>query len=169
MFRTFVVDCGVREWETNVVVFVETVSLQSINDNRCLKWWFKVCKTQDCFFQFISFFISWNQSNCFEAFEWSEYMSNFSFRCVYRHTFHVHRVSCIFWNMKNFIHYLLDILRILNSWLIIENRSNFSDKFWKRLIKTEIIIKILALRLTIFLNLIQNRLIIDFFKSLILI
>jgi hypothetical protein len=71
--------------------------------------------------------------------------------------------------MKNFIHYLLDILRILNSWLIIENRSNFSDKFWKRLIKTEIIIKILALRLTIFLNLIQNRLIIDFFKSLILI
>jgi hypothetical protein len=71
--------------------------------------------------------------------------------------------------MKNFIHYLLDFLRILNSWLIIENRSNFSDKFWKRLIKTEIIIKILALRLTIFFNLIQNRLIIDFFKSLILI
>jgi 3,4-dihydroxy-2-butanone 4-phosphate synthase len=37
VFCAFIVDSGVRERETDVVIFVEAVALQSIDNNRCLK------------------------------------------------------------------------------------------------------------------------------------
>jgi hypothetical protein len=88
-----VVDNSVRELQTQDIVLVESVSLQSVYDKRSLQSCFEIGKTEDYFLTW--FFLSWDQTDSFKTDEGPEDVSYLSFGSIDWNPFYVHGVRGI--------------------------------------------------------------------------
>ena len=71
---------SIRELQTNYIVFVETITLQGIDNHSCLFLCFKVCKAKMNFMTVFGF--SWDETKLSETNKGSEDMSQFTLGSV---------------------------------------------------------------------------------------
>lgn len=94
-----VIDNRKGELETQDIVFVKAISLESVYDNRRLQRRFEVNKTKDHLFAWP--LLAPDQAHGAEADERPKDMSDFTFRGVDRNAFDVDSVSSIFGNRND--------------------------------------------------------------------
>lgn len=94
-----VVDGSIRELKTKDIISIKSISLKSVNHNRCLQSGFEVGKTENDFL--VGFFLTGNQPYSFEAREGSENMRNFSLLCIKRDSLNIYSACGIRGNRHN--------------------------------------------------------------------
>ena len=75
-----VVDGRVRKLQSQNIISIESISLQSINDDRCLQSWLEISKTKNDFLARL--LLTRNETDSFEALEWPENVSDFPLRGI---------------------------------------------------------------------------------------
>ena len=99
IWLVFIIGLGIRKLESKNVIAVETITLQSIDDNRSLKSRFKISETQNDFLT--GLLLPRNESNSLESQKWSKNMWNFTLSGVDRNAFHIHSIGGVRRNRKD--------------------------------------------------------------------
>ena len=98
-----IVDSRIRKLKTKDVVAVETVALQSVDDDRRLHCVFKISKTKDDFFSGL-LFVPLDESDSLEARERPEEVRHLALGGVGGNSLDVDSTCGISWNRKDFRH-----------------------------------------------------------------
>ena len=95
----FIVRLSIRKLKAKNIIAVETITLQSVDDNRSLKSRFKISETQNDFLT--GLLLPRNESNSLESQKWSKNMWNFTLSGVDRNAFHIHSIGGVLRNRKD--------------------------------------------------------------------